>query len=28
MLEDLVRIINGIYSIDDRAFVKLESLIS
>jgi D-alanyl-D-alanine carboxypeptidase len=27
-LEDLVRVINRIYAIDDRAFVKLESLIS
>jgi CubicO group peptidase (beta-lactamase class C family) len=27
-LEDLVRIINGIYSIDDKSFVKLDSLIS
>ncbi len=27
-LEDLVRVINKIYGIDDRAFVKLESLIS
>ena len=27
-LEDLVRVINGIYGIDDKAFVKLESLIS
>ena len=27
-LEDLVRVINKIYAIDDKAFVKLESLIS
>jgi D-alanyl-D-alanine carboxypeptidase len=27
-LEDLVRVINRIYAIDDRAFVKLETLIS
>lgn len=27
-LEDLVRVINNIYGIDDGAFVKLESLIS
>jgi D-alanyl-D-alanine carboxypeptidase len=27
-LEDLIRIINSIYAIDDKAFVKLESLIS
>jgi D-alanyl-D-alanine carboxypeptidase len=27
-LEDLVRVINGLYGIDDNAFVKLESLIS
>ncbi len=27
-LEDLIRVINRIYRIDDRAFVKLEELIS
>jgi CubicO group peptidase (beta-lactamase class C family) len=27
-LEDLIRIINSIYAIDDKAFVKLETLIS
>jgi CubicO group peptidase (beta-lactamase class C family) len=27
-LEDLIRVINRIYAIDDKAFVKLETLIS